>query len=143
MLSLHSQRSYQQSNDSFMVKNMPLGYHFNFDTVLHLLNVEVSGNYSLHGMKKMVTELREHCHKVNCFNVIVNVATLTEAVNDMDRYELGVYVSEIFKQDIRLGVLDRKERINYFFETVAINRFTDVKVSHDIDELIAWLGKGK
>lgn len=122
-----------------MVKSLHSDYNFKLDTTLRLVIVDVSGTYTLDNMKEMAKAMKDYCEKVNYSKILVNVTNLTKNVDDMDRYELGVYVAGIFKQQLKLGILQRKDRINYFFETVALNRFTEVKVGDDYDELVTWL----
>lgn len=71
--------------------------------------------------------------------VLADVRSMSGALPDMDRFEIGVYAAEKLTGVERFAVLASVEhRINRFFEDTARNRGLQVRVFLDEAEALAW-----
>lgn len=118
-----------------------LEHNFQLDRQTNMLFINVKGEYEFESMKEIILSISKYCKQNSCYKVMIDIKAMKNNINNFDRYELGVLVAETFGSFIKLTILEQKERINYFFETVVLNRFTRVKVSDDYNELITWLNE--
>jgi hypothetical protein len=59
----------------------------------------------------------------------------------MDRFFLGVMISELFSYKIKFAVIGKKDQINKFTETVAFNRGGRLMIFSEKTEALGWLCK--
>jgi len=71
--------------------------------------------------------------------VLLDCYGLSEPASEMDRFEAGVALAEIFRHEFKIAVLYHPAHINKFTENVAVNRGTDVLVTGDPQAALAWL----
>ena len=60
-------------------------------------------------------------------------------VKTIQRFEIGVQGSLIFRNLIKVAVLYRPEEIDWFAETVSKNRGLNAKIFSEMDQAMEWL----
>ena len=104
----------------------------------HLL-CEISGRYSRSDSFRIVDELLSECRARKQTCALVDLRQVRDDIPTIDRYALGVYCAEKLGNVIRLAVVCRAECINWFFESVALNRGLATRVSDDVLGSQRWL----
>lgn len=79
-------------------------------------------------------EVAEQCRAQNIHKVLVDVRGMTGRIKFMKRFQLGAAGEEIFGGLAQVGIVYRKEEINWFAETVGVNRGAHVRIFADIEE---------
>ena len=59
--------------------------------------------------------------------------------SQMVRYDSGLHVAQLLNLPYRIAALANKEVVNYFGETVAVNRGANLRVFTDEASALAWL----
>jgi hypothetical protein len=57
----------------------------------------------------------------------------------LDRYKLGEQAAALWGSEIQVAVLAQAALVNKFFENVAVNRQSQVRVFTDLESARAWL----
>ena len=92
------------------------------------------------------TDCREALHRIHAEAVrtedtlaLLDCYGLSEPASEMDRFDAGVALAEIFGCRIKVAVLYHSAHINKFAENVAVNRGGHVLVSGDANTALSWL----
>ncbi len=104
------------------------------------LYVEHSKPFELNSFVALMDEVAEECRRQNIRKVLVDVRAMPGKVNFMERFKLGEAGAEIFRGVAQVGLVYRKEEINWFAETVSVNRGANVRIFADLEETMEWLG---
>lgn len=100
------------------------------------------GEASVEGYRQVTDRLRkEMAGAPNGARVYVDLLGVEGMLDEMDKFFLGEYVAEGLKglKGLRIAVRMREGDITKFGENTVVNRGVDLLVSHDPDELAAWL----
>jgi hypothetical protein len=71
--------------------------------------------------------------------VLVDLTGITGQPPDIDRFELGERLAQVFGTTHTLAIIGRKESVNRLAETVAQNRGTALRVFFTEREALSWL----
>lgn len=105
------------------------------------LRFRITGDYSFEDLEMMIPamlgELTRHGHA----RALVDISDMTGEMPDLDRFTLAETFVRVWGAHRRAAVkVDTvRQRINRLFETVALNRFGQVRVGDRSEELMAWL----
>ena len=104
-----------------------------------ILKVKITGRFSKDDGKDILTKIAECCAKEGKKKVLVHV-TLDEVLpSTYDRYDMGIFVSNLFKTDIIMAVVVKSSQVSRFSETVAHNRGTKIFITENEKEALDWL----
>lgn len=101
--------------------------------------VEYDEEYSLEVFVSTSREVFNLCQAKSCRKVLVNVTNMPGKVRTIQRFEIGVQGSLIFRNSIKAAVLYRREEIDWFAETVSKNRGLNAKIFSDMNKALEWL----
>ena len=104
------------------------------------LFVEYSEPYQFEVFTSLMREVAEVCREQNIHKVLVDVCDMPGKINFMERFQLGTAGAEIFSGLAQVGIAYRKEEINWFAETVGVNRGANVRIFANMEEAMNWLG---
>ncbi len=104
-----------------------------------ILEVLVEGSYEFNEMIQLMKRIANECARLAIDKVLVDLTELDDRVPDMDRFRLGEHSAKLRKSPIRVGIVDRLEKINHFFETVARNRGVQVDVGTNRNAVLETL----
>ena len=103
------------------------------------LFVDYSESYEFESFIALMKEVAEACREQNIHKVLVDVRRMTGKIKAMERFRLGEVGAEIFSGLAQVGIAYRKEEINWFAETVGVNRGAHVRIFADIKKAKEWL----
>lgn len=103
------------------------------------LYVEYTEPYKLNSFIELMKEVAKACREQNVQKVLVNVCGMTGQIKLMERFQLGEAGAKLFSGLAQVGIAYRKEEINWFAETVGVNRGAHVRIFGDIEEAMEWL----
>jgi hypothetical protein len=104
------------------------------------LYVERTEPYELNSFIGLMKEVAGACRQQNVRKVLVNIRAMPGKIKFAERFQVGAEGAEIFRGVAKVGIVDRKEEINWFAETVSVNRGADVRIFADIEDAMEWLG---
>jgi len=107
------------------------------------LHYEILGKYSLDKGKKILEELYAQCVEKNIHRLLVDITKKDGVIPTMDRFDLGELIAKLFSFKIKFAVIVKKDQMNKFSETVAVNRGANLYVFSDQKEALEWLLKVK
>ena len=100
---------------------------------------EYSDPYSLENVMDLAKEVFEICMAENYKKVLTNFLNMPGKIRQLERFQLGVQGAQVFGHRVKVAVVYRKEEINFFAETVGINRGLHVHIFSEIDQALEWL----
>lgn len=101
--------------------------------------VEYDEEFSLDVFVSTSKQVFDLCQTENYKKILVNATHMPGKVKTLQRFELGVQGSLIFRNLIKVAVLYRAEEINWFAETVSKNRGLNAKIFSEMDKALQWL----
>jgi hypothetical protein len=106
-----------------------------------ILKVNITGRFSTVDGKDILTKIAECCAKEGKKKVLVNV-TIEEGIpSTFERYDMGIFVSNLFRTDIIMAVVVKSAQVSRFSETVAHNRGTRIFITENEKEAVNWLNR--
>ncbi len=103
------------------------------------LFVEFSEPYELQTCIDLMQEISEICRRDNITKVLGDIRNMPGRISAIDRFKLGIAGADIIRR-ARVAIVYRKEDLNWFFETVIVNRGANVRVFDNTEEASKWLG---
>ncbi|HVN97184.1 MAG TPA: hypothetical protein VMT62_12215 [Syntrophorhabdaceae bacterium] len=85
----------------------------------------------------MLLEARNKGHN----RILLDLTRWSKPKNEMVRYTIGKYLSEVIRPPLKVAVLSSPDVLNRFAETVATNRGAQLRVFSDEKLAIKWLLK--
>jgi hypothetical protein len=104
------------------------------------VSVYYNNVYRFEELIELMKEAFERCRADDCSLLLVNLQDMPGTLKTMDRFKLGVQGAGIFKGMIKIAVVFRKAELNWFAETVAVNRGMNARVFGDMQTARKWLG---
>lgn len=101
--------------------------------------VEYDEEYSIDVFVSTSKQVFDFCQAKNYRKVLVNITNMPGKVRTLQRFEIGVQGSLLFRNLIKVAVLYRVEEIDWFAETVSKNRGLNAKIFSDLDKAMEWL----
>jgi hypothetical protein len=106
------------------------------------LHVEVSGVFDKSRAEQFLRELLEASREHDLGKILVDIRELEGPIPVVARFDLARMTAKERTHPVRMAVLEGEGQVanNRFFEDVAVNRGTPVKVTIDPDAALEWLG---
>jgi len=101
--------------------------------------VEYDEQYSMEVFVATSKQVFDLCQTENYRKVLLNITNMPGKVRTLQRFEIGVQGSLLFHNLIKVAVLYRAEEIDWFAETVSMNRGLNAKIFSDLDKAMKWL----
>lgn len=95
--------------------------------------------FTKEGFIEMMYEANQKCFEDNCQFLLVDISKMPGSASTMDRFDIGLQGSLIFKRSIKVAVVYRESEITHFAESVGSNRGLNVKAFAEMDEALKWL----
>lgn len=104
------------------------------------LRMTVSGEYDYDDFVIYLKIIYAKCESEGNYKMILNALNVNGIdIPNIERYYLGVEAAEHLNYKVKLAVVWHKEYLNYFGETVAINRGAYVSVFSNDESAAKWL----
>lgn len=104
------------------------------------LLVELSGEYSLKFFIESIHGIIDRSKKENLTRVLVDARSVDGNPSIIDRYHIGLEISEHWARNIQATAVVKKEVFKELTENVAVNRGANFKVFTKIESALEWLG---
>ncbi len=111
------------------------------DTADTHLRFRITVSYSLEDLELMIPAMLGELMRQGRERALVDITAMTGEMPDLDRFTLAESFVRVWGVQRRAAVLVdmANQRINRLFETVALNRFGQVRVGDSAEGLLAWL----
>jgi hypothetical protein len=101
---------------------------------------EISGEYDFTYFKHLFFIIKTKCQKRQVFKAMCDTTRASGIFKtEMERFYIGKEIAKQTGHKIKLAVVGKKSNINYFGETVAVNRGAFFKVFSDYKLAEEWL----
>jgi len=88
---------------------------------------------------QIIQEARMVAARLDTGRILFDLRRWDSPSSQMVRYDSGVFVAQLLNLPYRIAALANEEVVNYFGETVAVNRGADLRVFTDEAAALAWL----
>lgn len=103
------------------------------------LQVTLRGRHPSRTYPELLRSIRDEATRLGLYKILVDGRGLAAPPSEMDRFQVGVAIAELFGQRFKIAIVYRPELINKFVEDVAVNRGADLLVVGDEVRAIEWL----
>jgi hypothetical protein len=117
----------------------PFNYKFAIEADREYLRVTAKGTYGFGRTRRLISVIRESSDGHQLRRVLVDLTGITGQPPDIDRFELGERLAQVFGSTVTVAIIGRKESVNRLAETVAQNRGTALRVFFTEREALSWL----
>jgi hypothetical protein len=117
----------------------PFNYKLAIEPNREYLRVTAKGTYGFGRTRRLIYAVRESSDGHQLRRVLVDLTGVTGQPPDIDRFELGERLAQVFGSTHTLAVIGRKESVNRLAETVAQNRGTALRIFFTEREALTWL----
>lgn len=117
----------------------PFNYKFAIEADREYLRVTAKGTYGFGRTRRLISVIRESSDGHQLRRVLVDLTGITGQPPDIDRFELGERLAQVFGSTVTVAIIGRKESVNRLAETVAQNRGTALRVFFTEREALGWL----
>lgn len=118
----------------------PLNYKLAIEPNLEYLRIAVKGTYGFGRTRRLFRAIRELSDRHQMRRVLIDFTGVTRQPSDMDRFELGERLAQVFGSSAHtLAFIVRKEIVNRLAETVALNRGVEMRVFFTEEDALTWL----
>ncbi len=117
----------------------PFNYKFAIEANREYLRVTAKGTYGFGRTRRLISVIRESSDGHQLRRVLVDLTGITGQPPDIDRFELGERLAQVFGSTVTVAIIGRKESVNRLAETVAQNRGTALRVFFTEREALSWL----
>jgi hypothetical protein len=90
-------------------------------------------------MKILIYGVRNERRKAGVTRLFVDLRGMEGDVPNIDRFNLGQLIAELWADPLKVAILNSSERISTLFENTAVNRYATLKVGSDEAALRDWL----
>lgn len=111
----------------------------NIERRTNYLYLEYSESYTYQNYLAISKQVAAICQAENYKKVLVNASKMVGKVKPLERFEIGVKGALIFRNRVKIAVIYRKEEIDWFAETVSVNRGLNAKIFSELHEAMKWL----
>lgn len=105
----------------------------------HYLFFLVTENYHYDEAVQLFKSVREQCDRTSFQKAIIDIRQMLKEIPQWDRFKLGEQAAIIWGSQIQVAIVTQPDQVNRFFETVAVNRNTQVRVFGDMKAVYPWL----
>ena len=117
----------------------PFNYKLAIEANGEYLRVTAKGTYAFGRTQRLIYVMRESSDAHQLRRVLVDLTGVTGQPPDIDRFELGERLAQVFGSTHTLAIIGREESVNRLAETVAQNRGVALRVFFSEREALAWL----
>ena len=117
----------------------PLNYKLAIEADERYLRVTAKGTYGFGRTRRLIHAIRESSDRHQLRHVLVDLSSVTGIPPDIDRFEIGEHLAQVFGSTHTLAIIGRKESVNRLAETVAQNRGMALRVFFTEQEALSWL----
>lgn len=104
------------------------------------LFVEVSGPYSMDLFLTTIDEVADRCQQEKLDKVLVDLRKVSGNPGILGQYQWGVKIAEVWRARLQAASVAKRKVVNFFGETMAVNRGANFKAFSDIRKARKWLG---
>lgn len=104
------------------------------------LYIEYSEPYQFKNLIQLMEKVLDYCKTNEYKKFLVDISGMTGKVRSMERFELAVKGTALFRKFGKVAVVYRKDEINRFAENVSVNRGMDARIFEDTNAAKEWLG---
>lgn len=117
----------------------PFSYKLAIEPKGEYLRVTATGTYAYGRTRRLIYVVRESSDDHQLRRVLVDFTGVTGQPPDIDRFELGERLAQVFGSAHTLAIIGRPESVNRLAETVAQNRGVAMRVFFSERDALAWL----
>ena len=117
----------------------PFNYKLAIEANREYLRVTATGTYGFGRTRRLIYVIRESSDGHQLRRVLLDLTGVIGRPPDMDRFELGERLAQVFGSTYTLAIIGRKESVNRLAETVARNRGADLRVFFTEQDALNWL----
>ena len=117
----------------------PFNYKLVIEANRDYLRVTATGTYAFGRTRRLIYVVRESSDDHKLRRVLVDFTGVSGEPPDIDRFELGERLAQVFGSTHTLAIIAREESVNRLAETVAQNRGVPLRVFFSEREALAWL----
>jgi hypothetical protein len=117
----------------------PFNYKLAIEANREYLRVTAKGTYGFGRTRRLIYVVRESSDGHQLRRVLVDLTGVTGQPPDIDRFELGERLAQVFGSTHTLAIIGRKESVNRLAETVAQNRGAALRVFFTERDALTWL----
>lgn len=112
-----------------------------FENAERYLAANVSGPYSLQGMRELIDQIAEESSKRKLKRVLVDVSHMTGDAPIRERYEYATYAAARLQSRLKkcAACAGPRQRLEPFTEDVAQNRGLKLRVFRARPDAVSWL----
>ena len=104
------------------------------------LKMILSGEYDFDDFVIYLKIIYAKCENEGNFKMLLDALGIEGIdIPTVERYYMGIEAAEQLNYKVKLAVVWHKEYVNYFGETVAVNRGANVGVFGSTEQAIKWL----
>lgn len=104
--------------------------------------IVVTGRYGLDDMQKLIHRILGEAKARGRSRVLVDLLQMEGDIPDWERFFLGVETAQVLGRAVQIAVAAQGDKINYFWENVAVNRGVRAGVFSNRPQAEAWLLRG-
>lgn len=104
--------------------------------------IDVAGRYDLEDAQALIHRVLAEADARQVRRALVDLLQVAGNIPDWERFFLGKETAAVLGASVQLAVVAPAEKINYFWENVAVNRGARVGVFPNRLEAQAWLLRG-
>jgi hypothetical protein len=116
-----------------------MGFQTTFERRAGYLRVKASGEFPTLNLREGVTSILKQAVKSGYTRVLIDAYDVSAPKSDIDRFDAGTTMAELFRGRLKVAILYPPELINKLAEDAAVNRGADVLVVHDEKVALRWL----
>ena len=117
----------------------PFNYKLAIEANREYLRVTANGTYGFGRTRRLIYVVRESSDGHQLRRVLVDLTGVTGQPPDIDRFELGERLAQVFGSSHTLAIVAREESVNRLAETVAQNRGAALRVFFTERDALTWL----
>ena len=107
------------------------------------LFVKITEPYSLKLALTLLQEFADVCKRGQWEKVLVDGLSLEGPISIWDRYQVGEEYVKVMGSKIKVALVARRDLIDLTMENVVVNRTGKLKVFHEVEPALKWLGIGE
>jgi hypothetical protein len=117
----------------------PFNYKLAIEANREYLRVTAKGTYGFGRTRRLIYVIRESSDGHQLPRVLVDLTGVTGRPPDIDRFEIGERLAQVFGSTHTLAIVAREESVNRLAETVALNRGVALRVFFTERDALTWL----
>jgi len=117
----------------------PFNYKLAIEANREYLRVTAKGTYGFGRTRRLIYVIRESSDGHQLPRVLVDLTGVTGRPPDIERFEIGERLAQVFGSTHTLAIVAREESVNRLAETVALNRGVALRVFFTERDALTWL----